>query len=96
MNQKILIGFVLLGLIIIGCERQPPSSQGRSETPQAPKVIVEKEEEKRVQPPAPEVRIKLKKESKESYSWELSGSDVGQILKVNERLKKELEGSPSR
>jgi hypothetical protein len=59
-------------------------------------VIVEKEEEKRTQPLPSEVKIKLKKDGKESYSWELSGSDVNQILKVNERLKKELEGSPSR
>jgi hypothetical protein len=34
-------------------------------------VIVEKEEEKRTQPLPSEVKIKLKKDGKESYSWEL-------------------------
>ena len=50
----------------------------------------------RIQPPPPEVKIKLKKDGKDSYSWELSGSDVDQILKVNEKLRKQLGGDQSR
>ena len=86
----------MLGFVILGCGREPLSTQRQSETPPAPKVIVEREEVKKTQPLPPEVKIKLKKDGKESYSWELNGSDVDQILKVNQRLKKELEGSPSR
>jgi hypothetical protein len=54
-------------------------------------VVVEKEKAERT-PPLPEVRIRLKKDGKDGYSWELSGSDVDQILKVNEKLRKQLGG----
>jgi hypothetical protein len=86
----------LLAFILIACERKPLSTQGKSEVPSVPKVIVEKEKMERTQPPPPEVKIKLKKDGKDSYSWELSGSDVDQILKVNEKLRKQLGGDQSR
>jgi len=41
------------------------------------------------------VKIRLKRDEKERYSWELSGSDVDQVLKVNEKLRKRLEGERS-
>jgi hypothetical protein len=90
--RKIWIGWILLAFVIVACGREPLSDQGKSETPVAPKVNVEKEKVERGQLPPPEVKIKLKKDGKETYSWEISGSDVDQILKVNERLKKQLEG----
>jgi len=85
----------LLTFIIIACEGKSLTKEGKSEAPSVPKVIVEKEKMERTQPP-PEVRIKLKKDGKDSYSWELSGSDVDQILKVNEKLRKQLGGDQSR
>jgi hypothetical protein len=96
LKRRILLGCILLALIIVTCERKPLSTQGESETPLAPKVNMEKEKVEKVQPPPPEVKIKLKKDGKETYSWELNGSDVDQILKVNERLKKQLGGDASR
>jgi len=38
------------------------------------------------------VKIKLRRDGKDIYSWELSGSDADQILKVNEKLRKGLGG----
>ncbi len=35
-------------------------------------------------------KIRLKKEKKGAYSWEITGSDLGEILKINQRLKKEF------
>lgn len=96
MKRKVWIGCVLAAFIIVGCERKPLPTQGEPETPLARKVDVEKERAERVPPPPPEVKIKLKKDGKENYSWELSGSDVDQILKVNEKLKKQLGGDASR
>ena len=61
-----------------------------------PKVIVEKEKIEKEQPLPPEVKIKLKKDGKDSYSWELTGSDVDQILKVNEKLRKQLAGEQTK
>jgi hypothetical protein len=37
-----------------------------------------------------EVKIKLKKDGKGSYSWEISGKDAQEVLKANETLRKKL------
>ena len=95
LNWKILICCVLLAFVIIACDGKPLPTQEKSEVPPVPKVIVEREKTERVQPP-PEVKIKLKKDGKDSYAWELSGSDVDQILKVNEKLRKQLSGDQSK
>ncbi len=58
--------------------------------------LVEKEKVEKEQPLPSEVKIKLKKDGKDSYSWELTGSDVDQILKVNEKLRKQLGGEQPR
>ena len=92
MKRKVWIGCVLVAFIIVGRERKPLSTQGEPETPLARKVDVAKERVERVPPPPPEVKIKLRKDGKENYSWELSGSDVDQILKVDKKLKKQLGG----
>jgi hypothetical protein len=95
LNWKIIICCVLFAFVIIACEGKPAPTQGKSDAPTVPKVIVEREKTERVQPP-PEVKIKLKKDGKDSYSWELNGSDVDQILKVNEKLRKQLSGDQSK
>ena len=71
--------------------------RNRSETSSAPKVVIEKEKsEKPLTPPPPEVKVKLRRDGKENYSWELSGSDVDQILKTDEKLRKQLGGEQRR
>jgi hypothetical protein len=37
-----------------------------------------------------DVKIKLKKESKGGYSWEITGKDSQEVLKANEALRKRL------
>jgi outer membrane biogenesis lipoprotein LolB len=37
-----------------------------------------------------EVKIKLKKDGKGSYSWEIQGKDPQEVLRVNEALRKKL------
>ena len=93
--KKILI-FCALMVFIVACERKSPSTQGKSVAPSLPKVMVEREKAEKEEPLPPEVRIKLKKDGKDNYSWELSGSDVDQILKVNEKLRKQLGGEQPR
>ena len=95
LNRKILTACTLLAFGLIACEGRSSSPEGKSEVPSVPKVIVEKEKIERFQPP-PEVKIRLKKDSKDGYSWELNGSDVDQILRVNEKLRKQLEGEKGR
>lgn len=37
-----------------------------------------------------DIRIKLKKDSKGGYSWEITGKDAGEVLKANDTLRKKL------
>jgi hypothetical protein len=37
-----------------------------------------------------EVKIKLKKDGKGGYSWEISGKDAQEVLKINDALRKKL------
>jgi hypothetical protein len=89
---KILILCCMIELILGACKGSSSPPAGKSETTPASQVIVEKERSVKEDPLPPEVKIRLKKDGKDAYSWELSGSDVDQILKVNEKLKKQLGG----
>ena len=79
-------------VIIMACDDKPPSTKGNPEVLPVPKVTIEKEKIQKEAPLPPEVKIKLKRDGKDSYSWELSGSDVNEILKINEKLRKQLGG----
>jgi hypothetical protein len=94
--KKILIVVMALIFVPIACGKDSLPPQSKSENAPVPKVVVEKEKAGKEQPLPPEVKIKLKKDGKDSYSWELTGSDVEQVLKINERLRKQLGGEPSR
>jgi hypothetical protein len=37
-----------------------------------------------------DIKIKLKKEGKGTYSWEITGKDAQEVLKTNETLRKKL------
>jgi hypothetical protein len=92
--KKILIIFGASFFILIACEKKSLPPPGKSESSSVPKIIMETEKVEKEQPLPPEVKIKLKKDGKDSYSWELTGSDVDQILKVNGKLRKQLGGEP--
>jgi hypothetical protein len=94
--KKILTVLAALIFFLIACEKKSLPLQGKLESPSVPKVMVEKEKVEKEQPLPSEVKIKLKKDGKDSYSWELTGSDVDQILKVNEKLRKQLGGEQPR
>ena len=94
--MKIIWILCVIFLASAACGSNPSSSPGKSEGASAPKIIVEKEKAEREHPLPPEVKIRLKRDGKENYSWELSGSDVDQILKVNEKMRKQLGGEKTR
>ena len=93
--KRIAILCALASFFILSCEKKPSATPGQSGGLPEAKVVVEREKEERLQPLPPEVKIKLKKDGKDNYSWELNSSDVDQILKVNEKLKKGL-GEPAK
>ena len=88
--KKIFILCALAFFFILSCEKKPSATPASSESPPSSKVVVEREKEEKIQPLPGEVKIKLKKDGKDNYSWELNSSDADQILKVNEKLKKRL------
>ncbi|OGP55381.1 MAG: hypothetical protein A2162_11720 [Deltaproteobacteria bacterium RBG_13_52_11b] len=90
------VWIICVMVLITACGGSSSSSPEKSEGMSAPKVIVEKEKVEKEQPLPPEVKIRLKRDGKESYSWELSGTDADQILKVNEKMRKQLGGEKSR
>ncbi|MCJ7705112.1 MAG: hypothetical protein MUO28_06185 [Desulfobacterales bacterium] len=89
--KQIIVVCILLAFMLT-CDGKPSPSQGKPEVLPVPKVTIEKEKVKKEEPLPPEVKIKLRRDGKDNYSWELSGSDADQILKVNEKLRKGLGG----
>lgn len=94
--KKFLAIAVMMVFVFVACEKNPVPPQGKAEAPPVSKIVVEREKTEKEQPLPPEVKIKLKKDGKDTYSWELNGSDVDQILKVNEKLRKQLGGAEPR
>jgi len=37
------------------------------------------------------VKIKLKRDAKDDHSWEISGDDVDEIIRVDKKLRKDLK-----
>ncbi len=90
--RLVLVGCVIIAFALAACENRPSAAPAKSEAPPVPKVVVEREKVDREPPLPPEVKIRLKRDGKDNYSWELSGSDADQILKVNEKLRKKVAG----
>jgi hypothetical protein len=82
---------IALGLAFLLCCSKPPET-----TPPKPPAATSDEQYRREMEEIRktikgEVRIKLKKDGKnESYSWEISGKDAGEILRANDTLVRKL------
>jgi hypothetical protein len=94
--ERIFLLSLVVALFVAACEGKPLPSQGKSEPLPVSKIILEKEKMEREELPSPEAKIKLKRDGKDNYSWEINGSDVNQVLKVNEKLRKQLTGEQTR
>ncbi|HUL30406.1 MAG TPA: hypothetical protein VLZ03_08110 [Thermodesulfobacteriota bacterium] len=94
--KRMLMVLTAFIFFLIACQKESPLPQSKPENPPVPKVVVEKEKVGKEPPLPPEVKIRLKKDGRDGYSWELTGSDADQILKVNEKLRKQLGGEPPR
>jgi len=90
------IWIMCVAVLITACGSSSSPPAGQTEETAAPKVVVEKEKVEKVRPLPPEVRIKLKRDGKENYTWELSGTDADEVLKVNEKMRKQLGGEKTR
>ena len=93
---RILIVCMLVAFTLTACENRPLPSPERSEAPSGSQVVVERQKVDRESPLPPEVKIKLKRDAKDNYSWELNSSDVDQIIKVNDKLRKKVGGEQTK
>jgi hypothetical protein len=94
--RSILIGCALMLFTFMACENRPSSLREKTESPPVQKIVLEREKaDPKISFP-PEVKIRLRRDGKDNYSWELSGSDVDQILKVNEKLRKKVAGEQTK
>jgi hypothetical protein len=93
--ERIFLLSLLIVLFVASCEGKPLLPR-ETRIPSVSKVILEKEKMEREEFPPPEVKIKLKRDGKDNYSWEINGSDVNQILNVNEKLRRQLTGEQPR
>ena len=94
--KKCLTLCIWMAFLAIACEGRSLVPEGKSEAPPVAKAVLEVEKAEGEAPLPMEVKIKLRRNGKDNYSWEISGSDVNQILKVNEKLRKHLGGEQPR
>jgi len=81
--QRLLLIFFIIFLLIPACTR----TEDKQQEPSVFKEIPEIQEIKPEKPP----KIKLKRDKKDEYSWEISGGNVDEIIKIDKRLREGLE-----
>jgi hypothetical protein len=80
------LGLLVLLLSLIACGREQPVPRVHDR----PQDQVAKDLEEMKKNLKGDVRVKLKKDGKGTYSWEISGRDAQEVLKANDVLKKKL------
>lgn len=81
----ILVIVIFINSLLITHGASPPPSQGKSQSPsiqQVPSLTQAK--------PKKPLKIKLKRNSKDDYSWEISGESVEEIINADKKLRKGL------
>lgn len=77
-------------LLVSGCNHRADVGEPPKELPAVTPEQYKKELEDIRKGIRSETKIKLKKDGKGSYSWEIQGKDAQEVLKVNDTLKKKL------
>ena len=80
-NVLLLMVFLVI-LFIYACSRTEDKQQ-QPVFKQVPQI-------QEIKPERP-AKIKLKRDSKEGYSWEISGDDVEEIIKADKKLRNDLK-----
>jgi outer membrane biogenesis lipoprotein LolB len=83
------IFFIVLTLISCSKGMELPSQKKTSEE-QGMEAQYQKELDEIKKSLKGDVKIKLKKDGKGGYSWEITGKDAQEVLKTNEALRKKL------
>jgi hypothetical protein len=85
------VSVLVITFLFVSCNRGPDGSVKREigET-QTAETEYQKEMEEVRKSIKGEVKIKLKRDGKGLYTWEIMGKDAQEIIKVNETLRKRL------
>lgn len=86
----ITITLVISILWFSGCSRRAEVGEPPKELPAVTSEQYKRELEDIKKGIRTETKIKLKKDGKGAYSWEIQGKDAQEVLKVNETLNKKL------
>lgn len=80
--QRLLFVLFVIFLLISACTR----TEDKQQEPLVFKEIPQIQEIKPEKPP----KIKLKRDKKDEYSWEISGDNVDEIIKIDKKLRESL------
>ena len=81
---------IVIIMLLAGCTGATDVTPGKKVDESQKDATYQKEMDELRRSIRTEVKIKLKKDAKGSYSWEIQGKDPQEVLKVNETLKKKL------
>ncbi len=83
--------FLVVLFVFISCSKGTEvSKQSKAAEGQEMEAQYQKELDEIKKSLKGDVKIKLKKESKGGYSWEVTGKDAQEVLKANDALRKKL------
>ncbi len=76
--------------LVFGCSRVPESAPAKNAQEARQEEQYRKELDEVRKTIKGDVKIKLKKDAKGDYSWEVTGKDANEVLKANDALAKKL------
>ncbi|WP_420265924.1 hypothetical protein [Candidatus Magnetominusculus dajiuhuensis] len=85
-------------LVLAGCNRQPSqevntqpaTTSAPSATVRPNEIEINKDNDTLMKPVKKPINVKLKRDFKGEYSWDIVGTDVKEIIKINRELQKEF------
>lgn len=86
-----VFSIILVLALLFACSKAPDPVPDVGTTPDIQKEEQYKKELDEIKKTIKgDTKIKLKKDGKGDYSWEISGKDAGDVLKANDILNKKL------
>ncbi len=85
-----VFAIVLALCLILACSRVPDAPPAKNVQEDRREEQYKKELDEVKKTIKGEVKIKLKKDAKGDYSWEITGKDANEVLKVNDTFTRRL------
>lgn len=80
---------LLTSLIIVLCISYPSFAQDKKDTPQSFKFTKEQQVQQ-IKPKKP-LRVKIHRNAKGEYTWDITGDNIDEIVRADARLRKLLK-----